>query len=96
MVSGHYTAAGRVCTSRNRGRAFVFADHLGSTNVSYRSDGGNTVVQRWYPWGSVRPGPNNALPTGYTFTGQLDSGLGLMYYGARYYDGAQPPGWAVK
>ena len=23
-----------------------------------------------------------------TFTGQLDSGLGLMYYGARFYDGA--------
>jgi RHS repeat-associated protein len=41
-----------------------------------------------YPWGAVRPGPNNALPTGYTFTGQLDSGLGLMYYGARFYDGA--------
>jgi RHS repeat-associated protein len=41
-----------------------------------------------YPWGTVRPGPNNALPTGYTYTGQLDSGLGLMYYGARFYDGA--------
>jgi RHS repeat-associated protein len=36
----------------------------------------------------VRPGPNNALPTGYTYTGQLDSGLGLMYYAARFYDGA--------
>ncbi|MFZ2488910.1 MAG: hypothetical protein WAZ19_12390 [Anaerolineae bacterium] len=34
----------------------------------------------------MRPGPGNALPTGYTFTGQLDSGLGLMYYGARFYD----------
>ncbi len=41
-----------------------------------------------YPWGAVRPGPDNALPTGYTYTGQLDSGLGLMYYGARFYDGA--------
>ena len=40
-----------------------------------------------YPWGIVPPGPNNALPTGYTFTGQLDSGLGLTYYGARFYDG---------
>ncbi len=38
-----------------------------------------------YPWGTVRPGPNNALPTGYTFTGQLDSGAGLMYYRARHY-----------
>ncbi len=34
----------------------------------------------------MRPGPGNTLPTGYTFTGQLDSGLGLMYYGARHYD----------
>jgi len=33
-----------------------------------------------YPWGTVRPGPNNALPTGYTYTGQLDSWLRLMYY----------------
>ncbi len=39
-----------------------------------------------YPWGTVRPGPNNALPTGYTYTGQLDSGAGLMYYRARHYD----------
>jgi RHS repeat-associated protein len=61
---------------------------LGSSNVSYRSDGGQTVTQRYYPWGTVRPGPGNALPTGYTFTGQLDSGVGLMYYGARFYDGA--------
>jgi hypothetical protein len=42
-----------------------------------------------YPWGTVRPGPNNALPTGYTYTGQLDSGLGLMYYGARFYNGSR-------
>ena len=39
-----------------------------------------------YPWGTVRPGPGNALPTDYTFTGQLDSGAGLMYYRARHYD----------
>jgi len=32
---------------------------------------------------------NSALPTTYAFTGQrLDSGSGLMYYGARYYDPA--------
>jgi RHS repeat-associated protein len=67
---------------------YLFADHLGSSNVSYRSDGGQTVTQRYYPWGTVRPGPGNSLPTGYTFTGQLDSGAGLMYYGARFYDGA--------
>ena len=61
---------------------------LGSSNVSYRSDGGQTVTQRYYPWGTVRPGPGNSLPTGYTFTGQLDSGAGLMVYGARFFNGA--------
>ena len=67
---------------------YLFADHLGSTNVTYNTANGVSTAQRYYPWGTVRPGPNNALPTGYTFTGQLDSGLGLMYYGARFYDGA--------
>ena len=67
---------------------YLFADHLGSSSVSYRSDGGQTVTQRYYPWGTVRSGSGNALPTGYTFTGQLDTGVGLMYYGARLYDAA--------
>ena len=49
---------------------YLFADHLSSSNVSHRGDGGQTVTQRYYPWGTVRPGPNNALPTGYTYTGQ--------------------------
>jgi len=65
------------------------SDHLGSSNVSYRADGQQTITQRYYPWGTIRPGPNNALPTDYTFTGQkLDESTGLMYYGARYYDPA--------
>ena len=65
------------------------SDHLGSSSVSYRADGQQTITQRYYPWGTIRPGPNNALPTDYTFTGQkLDESTGLMYYGARYYDAA--------
>jgi RHS repeat-associated protein len=67
---------------------YLFADHLGNTNVTYNTANSTSTAQRYYPWGTVRPGPNNALPTGYTYTGQLDSGLGLMYYGARFYDGA--------
>ncbi len=67
---------------------YLFADHLGSTNVTYNTANSSSTAQRYYPWGTVRPGPGNTLPTGYTFTGQLDSGLGLMYYGARFYDGA--------
>ena len=68
---------------------YLFTDHLGSSNVSYRADGQQTITQRYYPWGTIRPGPSNALPTDYTFTGQkLDESTGLMYYGARYYDPA--------
>jgi RHS repeat-associated protein len=91
----YYQAAGRRVAMRVQDGTtganqvhYLFADHLASSNVSYRSDGGQTVTQRYHPWGTVRPGPNNALPTGYTYTGQLDSGVGLMYYGARFYDGA--------
>jgi uncharacterized protein RhaS with RHS repeats len=45
---------------------YLFADHLGSTNVTYNTANGVSTVQRYYPWGTVRPGPNNTLPTGYT------------------------------
>ncbi len=66
---------------------YLVGDHLGSSSVSYRADGGQTATQRYYPWGTIRPGPANALPTDYTFTGQkLDASAGLLYYGARYYD----------
>jgi RHS repeat-associated protein len=65
---------------------WLLSDHLGSTNVSYRQDTGAVVTQKYYPWGTIRGGTNQ-LPTDYTYTGQkLDTGDGLMYYGARFYD----------
>ncbi|MEA3439509.1 MAG: RHS repeat-associated core domain-containing protein, partial [Chloroflexota bacterium] len=69
---------------------YLFSDHLGSTSVSYRVSDGYTITQFYYPWGGVRSGPENVLPTDYTFTGQrteVDS-FGLMYYNARWYDPA--------
>ncbi len=69
--------------------SYLVGDHLGSSSVSYRVGDGQTVTQRYYPWGTIRPGPDNALPTDYGFTGQkLDASAGLLYYGARYYDSA--------
>jgi RHS repeat-associated protein len=71
---------------------YRFSDHLGSSHVTYRSDGGQTLTQRYSPWGTIRPGPANLLPTDVTFTGQrLDESVGLMYYSngagyGRYYD----------
>ncbi len=68
---------------------YLLGDHLGSSSVSYRADGNQTVTQRYYPWGSVRATTGGALPTDYGFTGQkLDVSAGLLYYGARYYDSA--------
>jgi RHS repeat-associated protein len=65
----------------------LLADQLGSSNATHRTSDGSTITQRYYPWGTIRPGPSNALPTDYTFTGQkLDSATGLMYCGARWYD----------
>ena len=66
---------------------YLLGDHLGSTSVSYRADGQQTVTQKYLPWGDIRPGPENALPTDYTFAGQrLDAGSQLIQMGARWYD----------
>ena len=47
---------------------YLRADHLGSTTVSYRSDGGETRYQQYYPWGELRPGSGTSLPTDRTYT----------------------------
>ena len=87
VAKKYYYAGDRRIALRDNGTLhYLFPDHLSSTNVSVRADNSATVVQRYHPWGAVRPGPTNALPTGYTYTGQLDSGSGLMYYRTRHYD----------
>jgi RHS repeat-associated protein len=65
---------------------YLLADHLGSTTVSYRSDGGETRYQSYKPWGELRGG-GNSLPTDRTYTGQRwDSYINLHWYGSRWYD----------
>jgi len=60
---------------RQRGVVYhLHTDYLGSSNVSYRADVQQTITQRYYPWGAIRSGPDNALPTDYTFTLRLSSG----------------------
>ena len=89
----YYSAGGqkvalRTITGTDNKLYYLLTDHLGSTSVSYRSDGGQTVTQKYKPWGEVRPNGVNSLPTKYTYTGQyseVDS-FGLMYYLARWYD----------
>ena len=73
---------------------YLFTDHLGSTSVTYNTATGQAQAIRYYPWGTIRSGGGNGLPTDYTFTGQrLDPATGLMYYSdgtsyGRYYDPA--------
>jgi RHS repeat-associated protein len=65
---------------------YLLSDHLGSTTVSYRSDGGETRFQQYFPWGELRGG-GNSLPTDRTFTGQrLDSYINIYWIGSRWYD----------
>jgi RHS repeat-associated protein len=86
--SYYYHSGQRVAMREGGVTTWLFGDHLGSTSVSYRS-GGQTTRQQYYAWGTIRPGPANALPTDCTFTGQkLDERSGLMYYVARWYDPA--------
>jgi len=68
--------------------AFIFCiDHLGST--AYTVNGTTkTGETRYYPWGKDRFASGQTL-TSYKFTGQREeAGLGLYYYGARWYDPA--------
>ena len=66
---------------------YFLTDHLGSTSVSYQSDGGETRFQSYKPWGELRPGPGTSLPTDRTYTGQRwDSYINLHWYGSRWYD----------
>lgn len=62
--------------------AWLAGDHLGSASLAM---GTSNTSQRYYPYGGTRSG---GVPTDYQFTGQKrDTGTGLYYYGARYYDG---------
>jgi RHS repeat-associated protein len=87
-TTSYYTLGGAsVATRTGASLYYTLGDQIGSTSVAYRSDGQQTDTQRYYPFGSIRPGPSNTLPADKTFTGQtLDQATGLLDYGARYYD----------
>jgi RHS repeat-associated protein len=68
---------------------YLLGDHLGSTAITLDSAGGrlNTNTElRYYPYGVVRYTAGATL-TSFNFTGQRkDSGSGLLFYNARWYD----------
>jgi RHS repeat-associated protein len=65
---------------------YLLTDHLGSTTVSYRSDGLETRTQLYKPWGETRY-TNGNMPTDYLYTGQrVELEIGLYFYQSRFYD----------
>ena len=64
---------------------FLFADHLGSTNVTSDPNGLMVSLSLYKPWGESRGGAGTTL-TDYGFTGQRNDDIGLYYYNARWYD----------
>ncbi len=61
---------------------FFFQDHLGSTRQMSDSD----MLRDYYPYGENKAAAGNE-ETVYQFTGkELDSEIGLHYFGARFYD----------
>ena len=75
----------------SKGYLWLFTDHLGST----RQVGNSTMQRDYYPYGEVEVAAgNDDVP--YQFTGkELDTGVGLHYFGARYYD-ARIGRWLVS
>ena len=66
---------------------FLFTDHQGSTSLTTDGNGSKISELRYKPWGEVRYSWG-VTPTDYTYTGQYSNmdDIGLMYYGARWYD----------
>ena len=90
--SRYYDAGGtRVAVRSNASTAvnYLLGDHLGSQALTLDQNGGryNTNTElRYYPYGVARY-TTGTTPTSFNFTGQRkDSGSGLLFYGARWYD----------
>jgi RHS repeat-associated protein len=67
---------------------YLFSDHLGSTNVVSDENGIMVALMLYKAWGETRF-TSNTSPTDFGYTGQREeSGIGLYYYNARWYDPA--------
>jgi len=84
----YYLGSTRVATRRDGALCYLLGDHLGSTSATHNPTT-QAVAQQWYkPYGESR-WSSGTLPTDRKFTGQRrDSGTGLLFYNARWYDPA--------
>jgi len=84
----YFYVNGQLLASHEKGPAWVryyFRDHLGSTRVIARPDGGKCYDADYYPFGGERV-YLNACPDNYKFTGkERDPESGLDYFLARHY-----------
>ena len=86
LIKYYYADATRVAMNNAGTLNYLLGDHLGSTAITTDNNGGKSAEIRYYPWGTERY-TNGTTPTTYHFTGQrLENGIGLYYYGARWYD----------
>jgi RHS repeat-associated protein len=93
MRKYYYAGGQRVAVRRGSTLSLLFGDHLGSTTYTADPITGRRWTSLRYaaalrPWGEQRYAEGTA-PTEFHFTGQRElSALGLLDYGARWYDSA--------
>ncbi|MFH0926813.1 MAG: RHS repeat-associated core domain-containing protein [bacterium] len=94
LVSAKYTYGRRLLKLEDKGNnriQYYHYDSLGSVS-DLSENGGSTVASLVYdPWGNFRNNlDKNSTVSRFTFTGkEFDEENGLLYFGARYYDGEQ-------
>ena len=87
MKKYYYAGATRVAMRTGSSTLnYLLGDHLGSQAITTNSSGVKSAEVRYYPWGTTRY-TSGTTPTTFKFTGQrYESGIGLYFYGARFYD----------
>jgi len=87
MKKYYYAGATRVAMRTGSSTInYLLGDHLGSQAITTDANGSKISEVRYYPWGGDRYYAYTSSTT-FRFTGQrTEFGLGLYYYGARWYD----------
>ncbi len=77
-----YSGGNRICTfDPGQGHLWFYTDHLGSNRLMSNS----STKREYYPYGDFYTTVGDD-EVGYEFSGkELDSGIGLYYFGSRYY-----------
>jgi RHS repeat-associated protein len=85
--AGSARIAMRIKDNTNSLVFYLFADHLGSTNVTSDPSGQLVSLSLYKAWGESR-GRAGTLLTDYGFNGQrsMEGTIGLQYFNARWYD----------